>query len=73
MPISKAVTPLRMIFWGALLCILDFSFSSYSSRNGGPASGFQFDILNDLLGMIHRPLGDPLGPSLFRRPLGPLW
>jgi hypothetical protein len=41
------ITPLRLIFWGALLCLFDFSFSS--TTNG---EGFKFDILNDLLGMI---------------------
>lgn len=51
-PISHAVTPLRMIFWGGLLCILDFSISSTSSYNGQPPTGFKFDILNDFLGMI---------------------
>jgi hypothetical protein len=39
--------PLRLIFWGALLCLLDFSFTS--TTNG---EGFKFDILNDFLGMI---------------------
>ncbi len=26
--LGRTVTPLRCIFWGGLLCILDFSFSS---------------------------------------------
>lgn len=51
-PISHAVTPLRMIFWGGLLCVLDFTISSTSSYNGQPPTGFRFDILNDFLGMI---------------------
>ena len=41
------IGPLRMIFWGGLLCLFDFSFSS--TVNG---EGFTFDILNDFLGMI---------------------
>lgn len=41
--IRQAVTPLRMIFWGALLCIFDLTFSS---------SGFRFDILNDFVGAL---------------------
>lgn len=45
--IEKTVTPLRMIFWGALLCVLDLSFSQ--TTNGG---GFKFDLLNDALGAV---------------------
>jgi hypothetical protein len=52
MPISKAIIPLRLIFWGALLAILDFSFSYSRSVNGGPAWGFRFDVLNDFVGML---------------------
>lgn len=43
--IKSAILPLRFIFWGGLLCVLDFSFSS--TVNG---SGFEFDILNDAVG-----------------------
>ncbi len=50
MPINQAVTPLRMIFWGALLCVLDLTFSVTS--NGPAETGFRFDILNDFVGMI---------------------
>lgn len=52
MHISQATTPLRFIFWGGLLCVLDFSFSSSTTVNGVVGSGFRFDILNDLVGMI---------------------
>ncbi|HUU21641.1 MAG TPA: hypothetical protein VM389_03815 [Phycisphaerae bacterium] len=45
--LPKAITPLRLVFWGGLLCILDFTVSS--TVNG---RGFKFDILNDALGMI---------------------
>lgn len=41
-----------MIFWGALLCVFDFSFSSTTSFNGQVTSGYQFDVLNDFLGML---------------------
>ena len=40
-------TPLRLIFWGGLLCVIDFHFSWISG-----SSGFKIDILNDLLGMV---------------------
>lgn len=43
--ISEAITPLRMIFWGGLICFVDLSFSQTS--NG---SGFRFDIVNDTVG-----------------------
>jgi hypothetical protein len=43
--IKAAILPLRFIFWGGLLCVLDFSFSS--TVNG---SGFKFDVLNDAVG-----------------------
>lgn len=52
MSITQAVTPLRMIFWGGLLCVFDFSFSSTTSINGQSPTGFRFDILNDFLGML---------------------
>jgi hypothetical protein len=42
-----AVTPLRLIFWGGLLCIFDLSVSH--TTNG---YGFKFDILNDALGVL---------------------
>lgn len=45
--VKQAITPLRMIFWGGLLCIFDFTFSQ--TTNG---RGFRFDILNDALGTI---------------------
>jgi hypothetical protein len=52
MSITEAVTPLRMIFWGGLLCIFDLSFSSTTSINNGPPTGFRFDVLNDFVGML---------------------
>ncbi|MCO6045877.1 hypothetical protein NG895_18410 [Aeoliella sp. ICT_H6.2] len=51
MPISQAILPLRLVFWGGLLCVLDFTFS-YSTTVNGHTSGVRFDILNDLLGML---------------------
>lgn len=45
--VKQAVTPLRLIFWGGLLCIFDFTFSQ--TTNG---QGFKFDILNDAVGTI---------------------
>jgi hypothetical protein len=45
--VKQAITPLRMIFWGGLLCIFDFTFSQ--TTNG---QGFKFDILNDAVGTI---------------------
>jgi hypothetical protein len=44
--IKHAVAPLRMIFWGGLLCVFDITFSQ--TTNG---QGFKFDILNDALGL----------------------
>lgn len=52
MLITQAITPLRMIFWGGLLCVFDFAFSSTTSINGQTATGYRFDILNDLVGML---------------------
>ena len=45
--ITQAITPLRMIFWGGLLCLFDLSFTQTS--NG---TGFKFDILNDAVGVV---------------------
>ena len=52
MNIKQAITPLRMIFWGGILCVLDFSISSSHSVNGHVRTGFRFDLLNDFVGMI---------------------
>lgn len=43
--VRKAVKPLRLIFWGGLLCIFDFTFGQ--TTNG---RGFRCDILNDAVG-----------------------
>jgi len=45
--IRNTVTPLRLVFWGGLLCVLDFSFSE--TANG---EGWKCDILNDFVGMV---------------------
>ena len=45
--LTKAITPLRSIFWGGLLCILDFNvFVQLGNQRSS------FDILNDALGMM---------------------
>ena len=43
--IESAIRPLRLIFWGGLLCVFDFNFSQ--TVNG---SGFKFDVFNDAVG-----------------------
>lgn len=45
--IGKIISPLRLIFWGGLLCVFDFRVSQTSS-----GKGWQFDILNDFAGML---------------------
>jgi hypothetical protein len=45
--VRRAITPLRMIFWGGLLCIFDITFTQ--TTNG---RGFKCDILDDTLGAI---------------------
>ena len=45
--LARFRVPLRLIFWGGLLCLFDFWFTSGSKR-----SGFKLDILNDFVGMI---------------------
>jgi hypothetical protein len=45
--VKQAITPLRMIFWGGLLCIFDITFTW--TTNG---SGFKCDLLDDTLGAI---------------------
>ena len=44
--LAATITPLRLIFWGALLCLIDINFSQ--TVNG---SGFKFDLLDDFIGM----------------------
>ncbi|WP_442483914.1 hypothetical protein [Aeoliella sp. SH292] len=57
MSIHHAIVPLRLIFWGGLLCVLDFSISSTTTINGQITSGYKFDFLNDFLGMLLVTLG----------------
>jgi len=45
--LSAMITPLRLIFWGGLVCLIDFTFSQ--KVNG---SGFKADLLDDFLGML---------------------
>jgi len=45
--IERSITPLRCVFWGSLLCVLDITFSETS-----PSGGWRFDILNDFVGML---------------------
>lgn len=41
--IRRTITPLRLVFWGALICVIDVTITSGS---------FKFDILNDLVGAL---------------------
>jgi len=45
--VRKSILPLRLIFWGALLCIIDITFTI--TTNG---QGFQLDIFDDTVGTI---------------------
>ena len=45
--IAATITPLRLVFWGGLLVLIDINFSQ--TTNG---RGWSFDILNDLVGML---------------------
>jgi hypothetical protein len=42
-----AIGALKLVFWGAVLCALDFTFAS--TTNG---VGFRFDVLNDIVGTL---------------------
>jgi len=45
--LSAIITPLRLIFWGGVLCVIDITFTT--KVNG---SGFKFDLLDDFIGML---------------------
>ncbi|MFT6793632.1 MAG: quinol-cytochrome oxidoreductase complex cytochrome b subunit [Rubritalea sp.] len=45
--IRATISPLRLVFWGGLICVFDFTFSQ--TVNG---EGWKFDIINDLVGML---------------------
>ncbi len=45
--ILAAIRPLRLIFWGGLICIFDFTLSS--TVNG---TGWKVDLISDLVGML---------------------
>lgn len=45
--LQRAVSPLRRIFWGGILCVFDITFT----MNGHPI-GFKFDILDDFIGWL---------------------
>jgi hypothetical protein len=50
--VAEIITPLRLVFWGALIYILHFNVGFSSGR-----SSFQIDILNDVIGGILITLG----------------
>jgi hypothetical protein len=50
--VRQAITPLRMIFWGGILCVFDFTITSTHN-----AQGLKFDFLNDALGTFLIALG----------------
>lgn len=41
--VSRAVLPLRLVFWGGVICVIDINIAS---------GGVRFDIVNDALGML---------------------
>jgi len=45
--VQRAITPLRLIFWGGLICVIDLKFSE--TTNG---VGIQLDLLDDALGAV---------------------
>lgn len=45
--VKEAVKPLRILFWGGILCVFDINVSSIV--NG---EGFKLDFLNDFVGML---------------------
>jgi hypothetical protein len=45
--IRRIVGPLRAVFWGGIICVVDFTVSE--TTNG---EGFRFDIINDFVGML---------------------
>lgn len=53
--IAGAILPLRLIFWGGLLVVLDFTISQTTTRTVNnqvvSAGGFRFDVLNDAVGL----------------------
>ena len=46
-PVEAAINPLRQIFWGAVLCVVDVTVSQ---RAGG--QGFKLDLLDDAVGTV---------------------
>lgn len=46
-PLPPLLGPLRAIFWGAMLCLIDFTISETA---GG--EGWRFDFFNDFVGML---------------------
>jgi hypothetical protein len=44
--VSRCILPLRLIFWGGLLCLFDVTISNQSNGHG-----FLVDFLNDFVGM----------------------
>jgi hypothetical protein len=45
--LAAMITPLRLIFWGGLLCLIDITMTQRIS-----GSSFKFDLLDDFLGMV---------------------
>lgn len=53
--IKRAITPLRLIFWGLLICIIDLNLietTTIAYPGTTVSEGFKFDILNDVIGTL---------------------
>jgi len=46
-PTQTAISALRAVFWGGLICVFDFSFGQTTNGNG-----FKFDIISDAVGCL---------------------
>ena len=46
--ITTTISPLRLIFWGGIICIFDLTLSQTRAND----EGWKFDFINDFVGML---------------------
>jgi hypothetical protein len=50
--LNEAIWPLRLIFWGTLICVIDISYTETLRASGKLIAGTRFDFVNDVVGCI---------------------
>lgn len=55
--LNQAIWPLRLIFWGMLICVIDITYTETVRASGELIGGGRFDFVNDIVGCIMIAIG----------------